>query len=572
MRLLLTSLILLIFTTESFSQWSSDITQNNPVVTAPRNQFEPISISDGIGGVIVIWEDQRNTVSATERDIYAQRFDSLGYKQWGESNGLPVAVLPMSERFYDICSDGKGGAFIVWEEYSENFVITRIRGQRVRFDGVKMWGDSGVYITNEGNKQLRPKITVDNFGGFFLAYETSELNSSEVELKANRLDSNGTKLWGNGIFFCTAPTNQSEIVVTTSSDNMLLVTWRDFRNILTESDIYIQKINQSGNVLWQNNGIAVCNERFEHNYQDVYLDNSGGAFVVWCDKRDSIQFDIFAQRVRSDGSRVAPLNGVPVCLAPTNQFRPRFTTDMQGGVIVTWNDFRNGPSAPFNIDIYAQRIDSLCNMLWTADGVQVCDAPLSQNNQRITSDGNFGAVITWDDRRAGTSTYDIYAQRVDSAGNLVWDIDDVAISIATGNQYKPYISPVSGGYAIVFEDARNGFSDYNIYIQKVLQSGSVILNIGNINEIVSGYELFQNFPNPFNPSTTIRFKIENSNEKTTLRVYNILGERVAELINDKLNSGFYEVKFDAVNLSSGVYYYNFTSGNFSESKKMILLK
>lgn len=245
---------------------------------------------------------------------------------------------------------------------------------------------------------------------------------------------------------------------------------------------------------------------------------------------------------------------------------------MLGGVIVTWNDFRNGPSAPFNIDIYAQRIDSLCNMLWTTDGVQVCDAPLSQNNQQITSDGNFGAVITWDDRRAGTSIYDIYAQRVDSAGNLVWDINDVAISIATGNQYKPYISPVSGGYAIVFEDARNGFSDYNIYIQKVLQSGSVILNIGNQNEITSGFKLFQNYPNPFNPETKIRFNINSSNEKTTLRVYNILGELVAELVNDRISPGSYEVNFNSKNLSSGVYYYHLTSGNYSESKKMILLK
>lgn len=167
MRFKVIALMLSLSTINAFAQWTSNIAINTPVVTAIKNQFEPIAISDGRSGVIIVWEDQRNSGSQTQRDIFVQRFDSLGFAQWGDSNGLPIAVLPVSERYYDICSDEKGGAFIVWEEYSSNFVQSRIRAQRVNINGDKMWGDSGIYITNEGNKQLRPKITGDNNGGFF---------------------------------------------------------------------------------------------------------------------------------------------------------------------------------------------------------------------------------------------------------------------------------------------------------------------------------------------------------------------------------------------------------------------
>ncbi len=85
--------------------------------------------------------------------------------------------------------------------------------------------------------------------------------------------------------------------------------------------------------------------------------------------------------------------------------------------------------------------------------------------------------------------------------------------------------------------------------------------------------------NPFNPSTTIKYSIPQNTEysprrmlPTTLKVYDILGREVATLVNKQLKSGNYEVNFDAGNLTSGVYFYQLQSGNFNESKKMILLK
>jgi hypothetical protein len=93
----------------------------------------------------------------------------------------------------------------------------------------------------------------------------------------------------------------------------------------------------------------------------------------------------------------------------------------------------------------------------------------------------------------------------------------------------------------------------------------------NISNLPESFSLSQNYPNPFNPSTTISYSLPKSGH-TTLKVFNILGNEVANLVNEDKAAGQYNVKFDASNLPSGIYFYKIQSGSFVETKKMILLK
>ena len=91
------------------------------------------------------------------------------------------------------------------------------------------------------------------------------------------------------------------------------------------------------------------------------------------------------------------------------------------------------------------------------------------------------------------------------------------------------------------------------------------------NAVPSEFSLSQNYPNPFNPSTKINFTLPESG-LVTLKVFNVLGQEVAELINEDMKPGNYNVDFDASELSSGLYVYQITAGTFSSSKKMMLMK
>jgi peptidoglycan/xylan/chitin deacetylase (PgdA/CDA1 family) len=96
-------------------------------------------------------------------------------------------------------------------------------------------------------------------------------------------------------------------------------------------------------------------------------------------------------------------------------------------------------------------------------------------------------------------------------------------------------------------------------------------NVVEVNVVPDEYVLYQNYPNPFNPSTTIRYQIPTES-KVVIKIYNILGSEVMELLNERKEAGVYEVEFKAENLPSGTYIYRIIADNFVETKKMILLK
>ena len=90
------------------------------------------------------------------------------------------------------------------------------------------------------------------------------------------------------------------------------------------------------------------------------------------------------------------------------------------------------------------------------------------------------------------------------------------------------------------------------------------------------YCLYPAYPNPFNPTTTVKYEIpgqtRNNNINVALKVYDTLGREVATLVNERLQPGYYEVEFNAADLASGVYYYRISAGTFIQTKKMIVLK
>ena len=120
----------------------------------------------------------------------------------------------------------------------------------------------------------------------------------------------------------------------------------------------------------------------------------------------------------------------------------------------------------------------------------------------------------------------------------------------------------------------NRIYDYSLkgaVINGLIYGDTTVTGIENENVLPTEFILSQNYPNPFNPSTTINYEIPKSS-LVTLKVYDVLGREVATLVNEEKQAGRYNVTFNASKYSSGVYFYRITAGDFSQIKKMVLLK
>jgi hypothetical protein len=131
--------------------------------------------------------------------------------------------------------------------------------------------------------------------------------------------------------------------------------------------------------------------------------------------------------------------------------------------------------------------------------------------------------------------------------------------------------------SVFFTDANTGTAvGQGGTILRTTTGGVVWVQDENQSEIPNNFTLLQNYPNPFNPSTKIRFAIPFVGTglalSVQLKVYDILGNEVATLVNEEKAPGTYEVEFNATQLSSGIYFYKLQAGNFMEAKKMVLVK
>lgn len=227
---------------------------------------------------------------------------------------------------------------------------------------------------------------------------------------------------------------------------------------------------------WQPNGICIC-DTAAVGLPKICSDGNSGAIVCWTESYRSWPEDttdknshIYSQRVDSGGNIVWQSQGVPVCSVKiANAGYPAMIADGYGGAIIAWEEYGRDGGAIRHV--YAQRLDSLGNRLWTETGVLVCNQ--MSGYVALCSDGHGGAIITWvDDRNVGVTSDDIYAQRIDSAGNPAWAIDGVPVCTADSIQFWPYISS-NGNYGAVItwaEDIRTG--DNDVYSQILDKNGN----------------------------------------------------------------------------------------------------
>lgn len=414
------------------SQWRHN---GVPIVDIVANQgtyLLPQIAEDGEGGAIICWRDVRNG----NYDIYAQRIDSAGYVQW-QKDGIPICTAPLSQNFPRMISDGEGGAIIGWEDDRET-VETYVYAQRVSHTGTMLWQTNGVRVSDKGGLFVRP--VSDGHGGVIVAWWSKDFQLNYDQVYCQRLDRNGQRMWGdsgvvissrsgvipnndiaitedgkggaiiawvqdsivyaqrvdssggihwtpNGLVICNAAGPRGAVRITSDEYAAAFIAWADQRSGLS---VYAQRVNPNGLIAWQLNGIPIQ----DGGAPRVVHDFHGGMIVAF----NQTTGDCRIQRLDSLGNFQWDLGAVvyfPGSGGLTSNWN-LINRDELGGSIVTWDLLIDAS----NVDVYAQAIDEAGEPVWQNNGVALVDDPSLQRFPQAVSDGKGGAIAAWDDQRS----------------------------------------------------------------------------------------------------------------------------------------------------------------------------
>lgn len=528
-------------------------------------QSSAVACPDGSGGVIVAWTDARSfALDKWSLDVYAQRVSAAGFPLW-TSNGVVICASHRAEH-PRIVSDGAGGAVIVWPDY--RYGDGDIFAQRVDATGAVQWTSNGVALTSGYAGQFWPAPAPDGTGGAIVAFSDSRTGHTDVY--AQRIDGSGTVLWAaSGVPLCDLPLDQgaSGPLIISDGAGGAIATWEDYRVVLNQFDIYAQRVAPGGEVYWAVNGIPVCNALGNQQVPAIASDGGVGAIVAWSDYRNGLT-DIYAQRLSGGGAAQWTPNGVAVCVATGGQLFPAVAKDGSGGAIIAWYDERSGYA-----DIFAQRVNVSGAVQWTTDGNAICSAADNQYGARITEDGTGGAIIAWSDYRSGN--YDIYAQRVAGSGVVQWALDGVALETDPGDQWvAAVIEDDNGGVVATYIDQIVDNDD--IYAYHIGADGEISTGIGGAIPPSLSIVVGNSYPNPFASRTFVDVTLGRESA-VSAEVFDAAGRRVRAIDIGRLQSGTSRLAFDGRDgrgrpLPSGVYFYRVRAGNESVTKKLVIAR
>jgi hypothetical protein len=340
------------------------------------DQFFDGIVSDGVGGAIVAWDNSPNVLAYSD-DVYAQRVNGSGAALW-TANGVAVCTAGHILDDAEMVSDGAGGAIVTWSDDRNSFTTgDDVYAQRLNASGVAQWTLNGVDVCTAPGEQKSPELVSSGVGGAIVAW--NDKRSGNYDIYAQRLNASGVAQWiANGAALCTVPGDQSFRPqyrdIASDGAGGAYVTWEDTRSGV--ADVYAQQVTFSGLAIFPN-GVALCTAVDTQYFPAItYTGPFGDAFVTWEDSRSGNP-DIYALAVPNTPIgpfvRYVPYpNGLPVLPDP-RQYPVHIVFNNVVAAGFTYLDITPaGPSLPRTFVLGDGRYYNLSTTAGTTDNIQVC--------------------------------------------------------------------------------------------------------------------------------------------------------------------------------------------------------
>jgi len=515
----------------------------------------------------LLWSDRRN-IEADQ--IYMQSLNGDGSINFCE-NGIPVTQYTGNNQddFNSIFDSNSDLIITVWEENREGYDQVFI--QAVDESGNQTWSETGILLSTPTFHADKPYISsIDNSGISEYYIGWSELNSDwDFCVKGQKII-NGEIQWTEGGVEIFNSSYDDELIGLV--ENFFIYQSGSWDN----NDIYVKRVDAQGNTYpgWPENGIQVSNET---SITSIYSMKSilipDGLLIIWGEIINN-DLGIYGQIITPEGNFLWQEGGL--LLADQDYDQCNVSILYNGNIVMAWEDFRSVD----NSEVYAQKFSIEGIELWQEGGVPVAsgiDAYYTNPNLSYINDQY---LIIYEEK-IGYDDKDIKAQLLNEDGELLWQDNGIFLcneykdqkypNAAVNNEDDVYITWLDGRSVLLGDEGIN--SIYGIYAQKLNIENNPIENKIIVNTIPD----LSNYPNPFNPSTTIRFSIWN-NSKIDLSIYNIKGQKIKTLTRNEYNKGIHSVIWHGDNesgqeVNSGIYFYKLNINSKTEMiKKCLLIK
>ncbi len=372
---------------------------------------DPEIVPDGSGGAIIAWRDLRQPPGS----IYAQQVSAAGNIQWA-ANGIPATGSAAGGSCFGLATDDAGGAFLCWSDLRAPH--SHVYVQHLTTAGQTSWPAGGVStnIVSSADQQC-PRCIPDGAGGMIVAWSDWRFDYYDVAREGTvqrattlmqRVDSLGTSQWADsGAVIAPGAT------MGLASDHAggAIVGIDGFYNGGTFFRTQVFRIRPTGQPRWS---MVISADLVSTRVAALLGDDAGGAIVTMAHNRSVGDSSIYAEHYAADG---APLWGwTRVCFgAQVQNGRTPMISDGAGGALLVWQDGRadagNHPPES-SWDIYAQHVTSVGQIAdgWPLSGRPICTADSLQEQPGLTMDGAGGAIVAWNDDRAGSPN--VYVTRL----------------------------------------------------------------------------------------------------------------------------------------------------------------
>jgi uncharacterized delta-60 repeat protein len=521
---------------------------------------------DHLGNVYVTGYSKGN---GTDEDFATIKFNNNGDFLWvNRFNGTGN----YTDRAVGITVDNAGNVYVTgWAHMepqgnNDEILCGTIDYVTIKYDayGVQQW--MKIYAGSAGGDDIPSAITLDSYGNVYVT-GTSYGGTNKEDYLTIKYDNGGVQKWV-ARYDGTSHNVDNANAIAVDRSGFVYVTGNSYKSG-SGADYVTVKYNNNGQLQWTKNYNGPANS--DDKAYSIATDPDGSAFVTGTSRGSSSNFDYATLKYGPDGSVLwlkrynGPGNGVDEAHS--------IILDPYGNTYITGFSLGSGTG----YDYATIRYDANGNELWVkrfngqyngtdkAWDVKIIKRLCPENLDYPC--WKFEVYVTGQSQGNGTG-YDFLTVKYDEYGNVIWtsryqssgNIDDISTVLTVRDEFGYLFAGgrINNNYGILqIANRLSGLDNHENYV------------LGN--NIPDNFNLAQNYPNPFNPSTVISYDLP-VNSFVDAAVYDLLGKKISTLVNEYQSAGRYNVTFNPASLPSGTYIYTIKAGNYTSSKKMVLIK